>query len=280
MTDYYKNKGGFSAFYNDFKNANIPEIIAKDYYQLLKKLRKTIVKMPMRYIGRSLSQDFYSIFHYEEETVLTNKHRIDIRSIIENFGRFSIPKEYYQVFVVLGSFIIGQESILFKWAEFSVNASSKKLSIEKVISQVLKTPITEREVNASKVIYKSILNTEGKVHCVWSGDLIKSYDIDHVIPFSVWKNNDLWNLLPAKATLNNKKRDKIPSASLIERQKDLIIYYWELIFENQKQRFEKEVQVSLLGNNAFNNWQNLAIEQLKQSCSYLISTRGFEEWKM
>jgi hypothetical protein len=145
---------------------------------------------------------------------------------------------------------------------------------------VLKTPITEREISASKALYKSMLSKEGRVNCVWSGDPITSYDIDHVIPFSIWKNNDLWNLLPAKTVINNKKRDKIPAIAVIEKRKDLIIYYWELIHNYQKERFEKEVQTSLLGHYPFNNWQSTAFEQLKQSCNYLISTRGFEEWKM
>ncbi|WP_418887615.1 HNH endonuclease domain-containing protein [Leeuwenhoekiella marinoflava] len=43
--------------------------------------------------------------------------------------------------------------------------------------------------------------------------------MDHVIPFSVWKNNDLWNLLPAAAHINARKRDKIPAPELIARQR-------------------------------------------------------------
>jgi CRISPR/Cas system Type II protein with McrA/HNH and RuvC-like nuclease domain len=139
--------------------------------------------------------------------------------LISSSGSFSIPLEYYEAFQVLGSFISGQDSILFKWAEFSVNASRKNLSIEKVVSEVLRNPITERDVNESKRIYKSILKKEGKVYCVWTGNAITSYDVDHMIPFSVWKNNDLWNLLPSQAKTNHQKRDKIPSADLIEKQK-------------------------------------------------------------
>jgi len=91
----------------------------------------------------------------------------------------------------LGSFINGQDSIFFKWAEFSVNASGKQLSVDQVVNEVLKSPITERDVAESKHIYRSILIKEGKVYCVWTGKQIKTCHIDHMIPFSVWRNNDL-----------------------------------------------------------------------------------------
>ena len=274
----YSRIGGFSAFYNDLKNKGIPKYLQKDFFELAKKLRDTITKMPMKYIGRSISNDYYSIFHYESDKRKKVSKEVDIVYLISSSGSFSIPIEYYEAFQALGSFISGQDSILFKWAEFSVNASGKNLSIEKVVSEVLKSPITEREVNESKRIYKSILKKEGKVYCVWTGKAISSYDVDHMIPFSVWKNNDLWNLLPSHAKTNHQKRDKIPSVDLIEKRKGLILHYWELMNENQSQRFQKEIQVALLGNNPFSSWQNIAITQLQNSCNYLISNRGYEKW--
>jgi len=44
----------------------------------------------------------------------------DIEFLINNFGTFSIPYEYYEAFQILGNFVNGQDSILFKWAEFSL----------------------------------------------------------------------------------------------------------------------------------------------------------------
>jgi hypothetical protein len=274
----YSTIGGFSAFNNDLKNQGIPKTLQKDFFDLTRKLKDTITRMPMKYIGRSLSNDYYSIFQYEPDTRKFVTEEIDIEYLIRSSGSFSIPFEYYEAFQALGSFISGQDSILFKWAEFSVNASGKNLSIEKVVSEVLRNPITEREVNESKRLYKSILKKEGKVYCVWTGNAITSYDIDHMIPFSIWKNNDLWNLLPSQAKTNHQKRDKIPSVDLIEKQKGLILHYWELMNENQSQRFQKEIQVALLGNNPFSSWQQTAILQLQSSCNYLISNRGYEKW--
>ena len=273
----YAPVGGFSVFYNDLKNKGIPKRLQPDFIALAKKLRDTITKMPMKYIGRSISNDYYSIFQFETGSKRLESD-IDIEYLISQFGTFSIPIDYYEAFQTLGSFINGQDSILFKWAEFSVNASGRNLSIEKVVNEVLKSPITQRDIAESKKIYKSILKEEGKVYCVWTGNKINTYDIDHVIPFSVWKNNDLWNLLPSQAKINNHKRDKIPSPDLIEKQKDLILNYWDLINTKLAHRFQKEVQVALLGNNPFTNWHSIAVKQLQSSCDYLITSRGYEEW--
>jgi hypothetical protein len=276
----YKTTGGFSAFYNDLKSKGIPQNMQIDFLTLAKKISDTVTRMPMKYIGRSISNDYYSIFNFELGTRRRIANQIDLEFLILHFGTFSIPKDYYEAFKVLGSFINGQDSILFKWAEFSVNASRYNLSIAKVVNEVLRSPITEREIADSKKIYNEILNREGTVFCVWTGKKISSYDVDHMIPFSVWKNNDLWNLLPSEPKTNNQKRDKIPSADLIEKRKDLILQYWELINERQAQRFKKEIQVALLGNDSFAAWQQTGIKQLQNSCTYLISNRGYEEWKI
>ncbi|MCF8305467.1 MAG: hypothetical protein K9I71_08495 [Ignavibacteriales bacterium] len=275
----YEARGGFSAFYNDLRNKGIPEDLQRDFFELVKNLRYTITKMPMKYIGRSINNDFYSIFYYENP-IVRKKSAIDIESLIKDFGTFSIPFDYYEAFKILGSFINGQDSILFKWAEFSVNASGDNLSVHKVLNEVLKSPITLRDIKESKKLYKDILQMQGNVYCVWTGRKISNYDIDHLIPFSVWKNNDLWNLLPSDSRINNQKRDKIPVPEIIERQKNLILDYWEILFESQCKRFQKEIQVALLGNHSFDSWKKIGISQLQNSCNYLIENRGFEGWKI
>jgi len=280
IIDAYRGRGGFSGFYNDLKNRGIPEDLQKQFLALAKKIADTIKRMPMRYIGRSITNEYYSIFRCHSTGPRKKRSETGIRELINDFGMFSIPFDYYEAFRVLGSFINGKDSIFVKWAEFSVNASGNRLSVERVMNEVLKSPVTERAIRESKRFYHDILVNEGGVQCVWSGQHIQNFDVDHLIPFSVWRNNDLWNLLPARASINNKKRDKIPGAKLIDARKDLILHYWELVNKQAPTRFQRELQISLLGNHSFDNWHITAIEQLKNSCNYLINTRGFEEWAL
>lgn len=280
FTNKYKLRGRFSAFYNDLKNKGIPSHLQDDFKALAGKIRDTVTKMPMRYIGGSLSGEYYSIFRVEKQNKARNRYEesVDAEYLIHRMGSFSITREYYDAFQVFGSFITGQDSILFKWAEFSVRMSPDSLSVSQVLNDVLRSPVTEREVNESKRIFNTYLKGKGNVYCVWTGKKLRNYDLDHLIPFSVWKNNDLWNLLPSDSTTNNRKRDKIPSVALIESQKELIIQYWEVLNQFQHERFKKEIGITLLGETNFDFWQTTAITQLKSTCNYLISQRGFEQW--
>ena len=60
----------------------------------------------------------------------------------------------------------------------------------------------------------------------------------------------------------------------------MILDYWEILNESQNQRFKKEIQIALLGNNPFVSWKETGIRQLQSSCDYLISNRGYDEWKI
>ncbi len=276
----YRLAGGFSGFYNDLKNKGIPKQLQPDFIKLAKKMMHTITTMPMKYIGWSVTNVHYSIFQYSRGQIRHTTDELGMQYLIDGFGEFSIPMDYYEAFKILGSFINGKDSIFVKWAEFSVNASGKRLSVDRVMNEVLKSPITERAISESKQLYRNILEKKGKVLCVWTGKSISAFDIDHMIPFSVWRNNDLWNLLPASTSINNKKRDKIPAVNLIDARKELILHYWNLAFKEEPVRFRNEIQLSLLGKHKFDQWHNTAIEQLKNSCNYLINSRGYQAFEL
>lgn len=278
---FYNQFGGLSALYNDLRVKGISPTIQHEFLALVRKLKDTITKMPMRYIGGSIVDSHYSIFKVLSNANLRQTTLQNAHWLVDSCGTYTIPKAYYEAFKVLGSFVSGTDNILFKWAEFSVNASNSLVDTSTVIHHILKSPITERDVAVAKNLYKTILKDKGKINCVWTGDTISNYDVDHVIPFSVWKNNDLWNLLPAKPSINNSKRNKIPAANLLMKQKQPIIHYWETIYMAQPQRFMQEMQITLLGNNTtHNNWQHTAFNQLLNTSKYLIETRGFTEWKL
>jgi hypothetical protein len=273
LVDYYtKYANGYSSFYNDLRFSGIPDGVASVYLRLVRKLRDTIVNMPMRYIGKSVFSTEYSIYHPEPGFRFLTADRYDSAYLIESCGRFSIPLDFYESFRLLGSFVSGQSSILFKWAEFSASAS--EASIEHVMHHVLRAPVTERDVADSKKLYLELLEDSGKVTCVYTGKPLRSYDIDHVIPFSIWKNNDLWNLLPADKAVNNRKRNAIPTPELLERRADHIHQYWEILNERANARFGREIRSALLGNRGTDNWKADALVGLQNHCNYLIETRG------
>lgn len=274
-----QGRGGFSAFYRDFRNGQVPAGLQAVLMELIRKVIHTVTAMPMKHIGQSVYGKHYAIFEYEKKVLQKRHCVIDLNTLAIHAGSFSIPYEYYEAFRILGNFIHGQDSILMRWAEFSAKASGDHLHVHRAVSEILREPVTEREILAAKKVYRNALEQEGEVTCVWTGEKIRAYDIDHMIPFSIWKNNDLWNLLPARASVNNSKRDKVPEPELIMRQADHIYRYWRLLDSAYPDRFRKEVQVTLLGRQDDHYWQDAALSQLQKCCEFLINERGYTPWQ-
>jgi len=285
VTDFYADKGGFSAFYNDYVNGSLPPAIQPACYTLVNDLKKTITEMPMRYLGRSVYHDEYSLFKYDKGSKRFLKSSVlDQEQLVSHLGTFSFPKELFAVFLYLGSFISGDDSLIYQWAEFTSRASGGSLPVASVLEKLRTLPETNRAVNEARQVYTKLYQNSHALECVWSGKLINDIamlHVDHMIPFTVWKNNNLWNLLPALESMNAKKRDKIPSPAFIEKRSDAIVTYWDCMYEVYPRRFSREINLALIGSpEKMTGWQDVALERLGEKCEYLIEVRGFDAWSL
>ncbi len=275
---------GYYQFQRNLKTGNFDDFQRPIVAELIKVLKETIVKMPMHYIGSAINKGG-EIFKYHKNSTFSVKSRENLSSelVINTCGTFSIPRNYFEAFLLLGSFINGTKSLLFEWADFTIRADKAcKFSRGEIIQLLDPMYDKERDVNEMKSFYE-VLKGKSNLICVWSGkNITTDLNIDHVMPYSLWKNNDFWNLLPAKSEINSKKRDKIPSSILLQQQKELIIHYWEIIYRAYPIRFQKEIQISLLGIEPFQekNWQHKGFESLSGKCNYLINQRGFEPFSI
>ncbi len=87
-----------------------------------------------------------------------------------------------------------------------------------------------RDVRAAREAALSRAAAGRGLSCVWSGRRLDagSLDIDHCLPWSAWPCGDLWNLLPAHRTVNQReKRDLLPSAARLAASRDAIEEWWE-----------------------------------------------------
>jgi len=103
------------------------------------------------------------------------------------------------------------------------------------------------------------------------------FDIDHVIPFALWHNNDTWNLLPADPKINNSKRDKLPERSLLEKRRDIIIYYWQIIHHEMPARFDRETE-RFTGKSLKKNWEKVLFSAVADAVEFTAMQRGVERW--
>jgi len=256
LIEIYSSKhGGLSRFSIDFRNQQISEKADRVYRKLMSKLKSTIWNQPVRYAGGG--EDF-SVFQYEK----TDKC-------------LAMDADMWRELSLTGRWI--QDATILRWAELTSKISNGAIKPSTVVDLLLTTPLPERNVNAAKQIYDSL---DGK-ECVWTERrIINAYDVDHAIPFSLWHNNDLWNLLPANQQANSQKRDKLPSRKLINRRRDAIIYYWEVMQEEYPVRFDYEMAY-LCGTGAEGSphWQIRLFNSFSEAVEVTACRRGTERWE-
>ena len=97
LVNYYEFRGGLSAFCNDLKSKGIPLEIKPMFLALVRVLANTITNMPMKYIGSSIYGRHYGLYLFEAGRRQKTDH-IDVEYLINSFGTFSIPVEYYHAF--------------------------------------------------------------------------------------------------------------------------------------------------------------------------------------
>jgi hypothetical protein len=74
-------------------------------------------------------------------------------------------------------------------------------------------------------------------------------DIDHCLPWAAWPCGDLWNLLPARPSVNrHAKRDRLPSAPALHAARDCVQAWWRQAWESDlalADRFWREADAAL-----------------------------------
>jgi hypothetical protein len=144
------------------------------------------------------------------------------------------------------------------------------------IETMVQNPTEERNVGAAKEVFDGMVEKR----CVWSDKSLRAgYAVDHVIPFSLWHCNDLWNLLPCDAGVNGGKSDRLPEHGLLVQRKDAIVFYWESVRQRYERRFDHEL-VNFTGKKPeAGNWQNPGFERLVEAVEVTAIQRGAERWR-
>lgn len=287
VTDYYRTRGGLSALSRDLNQHGIPKNIDSAFRDLLRALRTTITRYPMKYLGFSRYQAHYQVADYARSRVTRlPRGSVTRQALITHFGTAHLKRNYYETFRAVGGFATGAEAIFAQWARFTASASPREpVTIADAAEALLSSAEDERNVKAAVAVYRELLALPGALRCVWSGRTIRdtrSLAVDHAIPFSIWGSNALWNLLPATRGINAGKSDRIPDPTLIDTRRYVIIGYWHTLDDAFSESFRSEYRLSLAGMDIdfkAPDWGDAGIRSLRGKCEYLIHERGFPAWR-
>ncbi|MFW5955720.1 MAG: HNH endonuclease domain-containing protein, partial [Rhodothermales bacterium] len=162
------------------------------------------------------------------------------KGLFEMKGDYVIlPGALWSELSVMGRWVI--DSISLRWADFTIGLRHQMpgLTRDAVLALLLPADDADRDVAVARAAFdrRREESSDGRIECVWSGQRVARFDVDHAIPFALWGNNDLWNLLPAARAINNAKRTKLPERFLIERRHDAIVEAWEMLYESERGLF-------------------------------------------
>ncbi len=193
---------------------------------------KTIVAMPVRYItypgqNRQLFEGSLSSVRKTNRAVTLSADFLGL------FGVFRMPATLWDA---LGQYACWLEpAILREWSALTrgweiADYRSTDVDLFEWDDAKRNTSIPAGRVQA--------LKAQGfRVPCVWSASNPRAPQIDHCFPWARWANNDLWNLMPASASVNLSKGDRLPSAVAMADAKNRIINWgswptWTPISQN------------------------------------------------
>lgn len=259
----------YATLYLQYLNMELDEYQSNIMQKLAKEIAVTITKMPMKYSGNG----DYEIYKPERTTFgrLRKATKFNREFLIETFGTFRIQKEHYLIFRYMGQSLYGSSTIARRWRDTTYALNRDEFATDKIDAMIYKTIFTDRNTHVGREYLPK------DCWCVWSNKKLShgKYDVDHLLPYSVWFNNDLWNLLPCDPKVNNKKSDKIPSPELIIKQKNLIVDYWSIYEEKAKELFEYQINTSLKPIKSIPNNLFTTVDALSEKAEYLISERGY-----
>jgi len=251
---HYAECGGLSAFYVDWRSGRLRgegERLAK---QAISKVQSTIWNMPVRHAGGG---DF-DILQYDQKT----------KAIL-------MDASLWRELCLTGNWI--QDATVLRWAELTEQINGGLVKASRMIDCLLSVPDAKRNVEDARRHYGSLPDRT----CVWTERAIpKDFAVDHAIPFSLWRNNDLWNLLPASVEANNRKSDRLPTYELLQRRRDLIIHCWRGLDEALGERFRREAQ-TLLGRDPLPaaSWETRLFSRFVEAFETTAAQRGAARWE-
>lgn len=255
LIQVYRSNGGLTRFVLDFRAHSIAKETVSLFEKVLTQIRNTIIKGPVTYAGGSLEDG--PIFRYD-----SRKQLVLLSSAI------------WSELSLVGHWI--QDAVILRWAELTSDISKRELRPSQIVDLLLTPPIPERDVAEARSTFQKLPSLE----CAWTGaHLPKKFAVDHIIPFSLWHNNDLWNLVPAAPSINSSKSDKLPSREILRRRQDCIISYWEILRSSYLSRFDHETSRLVGRSNLNGHWQMNVFHAVCDAVEYTAMQRGIERWQ-
>lgn len=221
------------------------------------RIERAIVQGPVRHAGGSLATG--PVFAFDPES----------REIL-------LHADLWRELSLLGHWIV--DAVVLRWARLTERFGLREqLTAADVLPLLLLDPVPE---HATRLARECFLRSP-LPRCVWTDRPLTetSLVVDHAIPFALWGNNDLWNLLPADAKVNARKSDRLPASSLLRARRPAVVAAWQRLRDRLPGPFDAHA-TRLLGRAPTDapDWSAELFDGLRESVEVTALQRGVERW--
>lgn len=224
--------------------------------QTLRLIAQTIKDGPVTFSGGALESG--PVFRYDAHT----------RCVV-------MSADLWRELCLMGHWV--SDAVIVRWAALTQKFGQRQgISAADVLPLLLAKPEPQRATLLARKAYIEA----GVRQCTWTAKPLKSeFAVDHIIPFALWGNNDLWNLMPADKTANSQKSDKLPTSDLLLDAADRLATHWWILRNAMPMAFADQAE-HIIGRplRTSSGWEKELHAALRESVETTAIQRGCVRW--
>ncbi|MEP0911499.1 hypothetical protein NDI45_11295 [Leptolyngbya sp. GB1-A1] len=193
------------------KLSTYPTALITAYQKTLTTIAKTI-KMPIQYAGPGNWTIFEKPAAYRE----LSSRVVAVPGTEAQGVCLMITAELWQTFQAMSLWV--EALCIYEWCLFTerVSQSHQPVSRGEIYNLLTDRPDNRRPLTWENNQIEILLLEGQELRCPWTDKRIAqgtAYDLDHLLPLSVYPINEMWNLIPSDPSFNRHvKRDRLPNA--------------------------------------------------------------------
>ncbi len=255
------------------------ESLPQSYKATLKAISKAL-EQPIKYAGLG----HWTVFEKPKKLSELGENIVTIPGTEQQEKCLVINNKLWETFKQMSLWV--EALCIHEWCLFTerIKQENTNLGDRGVIYRLL----TDRPDNRRPLTWErnkiDVLLMEGKEFiCPWTEKRIKQgidYDLDHLLPVSLYPINELWNLAPADPKFNShQKRDRLPTIEKLQKARPHLIYTYENYSNSESLWLALQQDVSIRFSNISNgNYSALLANAVINLINIVAISRNIERF--
>ena len=241
---------------------------------LMQKIVNTIKAGPVTYAGQE--DTFTTSDKYYSGRLTTGKR--SLADFVDCMKSVRFKTDLLFEMQLFGSMM--SDAIAVQWGNECVRLQKKQnRDLVEILPYLFVDAFKERNQQEARGLIEEILRHGENVFCIYSGKALPAkYDVDHLLPYAIFFNNDLWNLVPSLPAVNNSKSDKIITLDSLGNSKTRLFDFWNQTREVAEDQFCSELETTLQVDPEKPNWEQQTFSIISKQAELTAQFRGLPRW--